>query len=221
MSGLGYLSWRRQRWMVLAALALVAFYACTAAVRSPLLAGMVMRAGAFVEPGLVLPLFFGACWAAPLLAREQQHGTVDLAYTQSVSRLAWLVAWVAPVLVAAVAAAVAISVAFELLIEPGESYAVWYGGLAEAPARIGYVLLAVSIGLFAGAVIGRTVPAVAATVAGFLTLPYAVRIAVVGGDFRVEPAGWWKYWFDLVPTGGTAAVLLVAAAVQMTRRVPA
>jgi hypothetical protein len=39
---------------------------------------------------LIIPLLFGLFWGAPLLAKEFEDGTHNLAWTQGVSRRAWL-----------------------------------------------------------------------------------------------------------------------------------
>jgi ABC-type transport system involved in multi-copper enzyme maturation permease subunit len=39
---------------------------------------------------MVLPLFAGVFWGAPLVAREFELGTYRLAWTQSVSRTRWI-----------------------------------------------------------------------------------------------------------------------------------
>jgi hypothetical protein len=61
---------------------------------------------------MAIPLLFGLFWGAPLLAREFEDGTHNLAWTQGVTRRRWLsgnAAWAllaAPVWVAAMAALV-------------------------------------------------------------------------------------------------------------------
>ncbi|SHN47505.1 hypothetical protein [Cryptosporangium aurantiacum] len=217
MIGLHRLAWRRQRWAVFVALLVVAFYVWGATVRSPEFAALAWRAGSFAEPWYVLPIGFGACWAAPLLAREQQRRTVDLAYTQSVSRAGWLLTWIAPVLIVAAVATTSVYVAFAYVIEPGV-YSAW--GIVtpeDIPFAVGMVLLAVAVGLFAGAVFGRTVPAVAAAVAGILAVPYPLRIVAVlmaATETDTFP------WYVVLDTYLAAAVLLAGTAWWMIRRVP-
>ena len=56
-----------------------------------------------VDATMVVPLLFGLFWGAPLLAREFEDGTQNLAWTQGVTRIRWLnhtVWW--PLLAAAV-----------------------------------------------------------------------------------------------------------------------
>ncbi|GAA3398370.1 hypothetical protein [Cryptosporangium minutisporangium] len=220
MIGLAWLAWRRQRWAVLITLGVVLFYAFSASVRTPALMEMAWHAGAFADPAFVLPIGFGACWAAPLLAREQQNGTVDLAYTQSVTRAGWLVAWIAPVLVSAILGTLAVDVALRRLIEPGELAAWDFRAYEPMLLTVGWVVCAVAMGLCVGAVVGRTVPAMAATVVGILALPYVLRIVLLVGrqaDSRVEV---FVEGFAVSVLAALTAALLVGAFGWMIRRVP-
>ena len=42
---------------------------------------------------LLAPAVIGLFWGAPLIARELETGTADLAWNQSVTRTRWLVRW--------------------------------------------------------------------------------------------------------------------------------
>ena len=53
------------------------------------------RYGSLGSAGILLwflPLFAGLFWGAPLVAREAEHGTHRLVWTQGVSRLRWALA---------------------------------------------------------------------------------------------------------------------------------
>jgi hypothetical protein len=128
-----------------------------------------------------VPVFIGAFWGAPLVARELETGTYRLAWTQAVSRGRWLATRMALAAVMAVLVTGAFSVVFTW----------WSGPLDAAGNRIGtanfgqrgiapiaYALFALALGTLAGAVIRRTLPAMAATAAGFFVVRYAFQLAV-------------------------------------------
>jgi hypothetical protein len=115
-----------------------------------------------------IPVLIGMFVAAPLLAREYEAGTVRFAWTQVASRTRWVVAK----LVLLGAALTAASGAFGALVS-------WWLAQADPlavasrwqPAQFGltavtfaaWTVAAFAAGAFAGALIRRTVPAMAAT----------------------------------------------------------
>lgn len=123
------------------------------------------------------PALLGIFWGAPLLTREFESGTFRLAWTQSVSRSRWLLTRLAlsGLVVVLIAGLLSLTVTW------------WYRSIdlagtnrydvfdARDIAPIGYAVFAFALGAFLGAVIRRTVPAMAATLAGFI----AVRVAVI------------------------------------------
>nr|WP_170324092.1 ABC transporter permease subunit [Cryptosporangium phraense] len=180
-----WLAWRQQRWALVGSAVVVALYSVAATGHPPWVAQLVSATNDFGDPAYVLALGFGACWAAPLLARERQRGTIDLAYTQSVSRLRWVLARTAPVFVVAAVTTFVLVAAVRLLGKPPTTPA-W------APGLIALVLLTVALGFAAGAVLGRTVRAMAATVAGFFVVMVASGVVfgwlvpVVSPDWQRE-----------------------------------
>jgi hypothetical protein len=133
-----------------------------------------------------VPLFAGLFWGAPLVAREIEHGTHRLVWTQGVSRARW--ALVKFGLVGA--GVVVLAVGFAALVtwwrlpldqavgrqyvSPGPIYDL----IGVVP--VGYALFAVALGVVAGVLTRRTQAAMAVTLVGFLT----VRILV---EFLVRP----------------------------------
>jgi hypothetical protein len=129
---------------------------------------------------IFVPLLVGLFWGAPLVAGELEHGTHRLVWTQGISRRRWalvkfglLGAWV-----------LALAVVYGL----GMSW--WFGPLSQTVSSgrfatsgfdiqglvpIGYTLFAVALGIFAGTVWQKVLPAMAVTLVGFLVL----RIALV------------------------------------------
>jgi hypothetical protein len=127
---------------------------------------------------LVLPLLLGFFWGAPLLAGELEHGTHRLAWTQSIGRLHWL----AVKLVFVTGFTALVAVVYALVVS-------WWSGPLDASTGdrfqpgnfdqqglvpVAYALFAVALGTAAGAVIRKTLAAMAVTLGGFL----AVRVLV-------------------------------------------
>jgi hypothetical protein len=121
---------------------------------------------------LMAPAFVSLFWGAPLVAREVEQGTFRLVWTQSVTRRRWFSTKVALVLGAA-AAGTAI---FTALVSWWSDMFVRAGGNRLSPGifdirgivPIAYMLFAIALGMFMGAVIRRTLPAMAATFGVFV-----------------------------------------------------
>jgi hypothetical protein len=132
-----------------------------------------------VNATMAVPLLFGMFWGAPLLAREFEDGTHNLAWTQGVTRIRWLnrtVLW--PVLAAAGWGA-----AMAALVS-------WWRGpenAVGAPVRlatftfdiqgivpVAYAVFAVTLGIAAGALLRRVLPAMAATFTVFTGLRFLI-----------------------------------------------
>lgn len=130
---------------------------------------------------LVLPLLVGLFWGAPLVARELEQGTHRLVWTQGVSRQRW--ALVKFGLVGAVAVIASIGYGLGLswwwtpLSQAGRysRFGVFFFDL-QGLAPIGYTVFAVALGIFAGTVWHKVLPAMAATLAGFVGLRVALTI---------------------------------------------
>jgi hypothetical protein len=146
---------------------------CTAAVDSFLRHVRAGSAGTVYVLGLglgyVVPALIGIFWGAPLLAREFESGTHRLAWTQSVTRTRWLAIKLAIVGAAAAATTGLLSwgvTAWAHRIDDAAGDRITplvYGARGLVP--IGYALFALALGVTAGLVIRRTVPAMAATLA--------------------------------------------------------
>ena len=138
---------------------------------------------------MALPPIIGVFWGAPLVAREFEAGTHRLAWTQTVTRTRWLVTKAGLTGLAAIAAAAALSLIvtwwcgpIDTAVNSGHAGPQFFGLPRVSPAvfdargiaPIGYTAFAFALGVTAGAVIRRTVPAMAVTLAVFI----AVQIAV-------------------------------------------
>jgi hypothetical protein len=155
----------------------------------------------------VLPVLIGMFAGAPLLAREYEAGTARFAWTQAVSRGRWLAAKLVLVgaALAVAGAAFGALTSWWLLLADGTA-----GGSRWEPQQFGltavtfagWVLLMFAVGVFAGTLLRRTVPAMAATAAagavllwftierftGLLTgiAPLAVRSSLISESLAVS-----------------------------------
>jgi hypothetical protein len=126
-----------------------------------------------------VPAAIGAFWGAPLVARELENGTHRLAWGQSATRTRWL----ADKLVVVGAVAAALTATFSFL------FTWWSLPMDRVGNRIGtanfgqrgfvpvaYALFALALGTFLGLVLRKTLPAMAATLAGFFVVRFAVQL---------------------------------------------
>ena len=132
---------------------------------------------------VVVPCLLGVFWGGPLVARELETGTSQFAWTQSITRSRWLTVKVGWALLAAAAWGGAVS-----------ALVTWWSSPVNAlqhqnfqPSQfdiqgivpVGYALFAVALGIAAGALLRRTLPALAITIVVFTFL----RL-VIGQDLR-------------------------------------
>jgi hypothetical protein len=126
------------------------------------------------------PALLGIFWGAPLLAREYETGTHRLVWTQSVSRSRWLLTRLAlgGLTTVAVASVLTLTISW------------WYRAVDHLEANqygvfdrrdivpVGFALFAFAVGALAGAVLRRTVPAMAVTLAVFVFVRVGIAIWV-------------------------------------------
>ncbi|HUY85877.1 MAG TPA: hypothetical protein VMU77_02080, partial [Acidimicrobiales bacterium] len=126
---------------------------------------------------MAVPGIIGIFWGAPMVAREMEAGTFRLAWTQTVSRARW------------VGAKLGLVVLFAIFVSGLLSFMVtwWSSPLDHVRADqfgafdvrdivpIGYGAFAFVLGVAAGVLIRRTLPAMASTLVGFVF----VRLAFV------------------------------------------
>jgi hypothetical protein len=150
-------------------------HACASQPPSLSVSGLVYTLTAL---GLGVPGVLGILWGAPLAAAEMESGSVNFAWTQGVTRTRWLAVKAGWLLLAAATVCGAVG-----------GLVTWWSGpdnAANADAfrasifdrqgivPVGYALFAVALGITAGALLRRTLPAIAVTLAGFI----GVRLAV-------------------------------------------
>jgi ABC-type transport system involved in multi-copper enzyme maturation permease subunit len=116
----------------------------------------------------LLPGLIGAFWGAPLVGRELETGTFRLAWTQSVTRTRWLATKLAllgaSTLVTAGAVALVVTWSSRRVDGvQGRMEPLLFGARGVVP--VAYALLAFAIGVLAGILLRRTLPAMATTLA--------------------------------------------------------
>jgi len=133
----------------------------------------------------VAPAIIGVFWGAPLVARELEAGTHRLAWTQSVTRTRWLATKLGVTSLAAAVAVGVLTFAVTWWSQPLDgAMSSTHGSL---PSRltpvtfamrgvvpVGYAVFAVVLGATLGAVLRRTLPAMAVTLAVVIFVQIAV-----------------------------------------------
>ena len=193
------------------------------------------------------PALVGLFWGAPLVAAEAEAGTAQFAWMQSVTRKRWLTVKVAWILLAAAIWGGVIS-----------ALVTWWEGPDNAlqldafkPGRfdimgivpVAYSLFAVALGIAAGAVVRRVLPAMAVTLAGFIGVRAVIALlarphymSAVTATYKVTagftpPGAYWQIAMGVLgpdgqqiaqPNGinyvdGIPAGLLPASCNQQTR----
>jgi hypothetical protein len=134
---------------------------------SPILTTLVVATSA-------VPLLPGLFWGAPMVAHELETGTNQFAWTQSITRRRWLVVRTGWLLLAAALLAGAVSALVTWWSGPDNAL---YANAFEANkfdvtdiVPVGYAVFAMALGICAGALLRRTLPALAVTLAGFVAL---------------------------------------------------
>jgi hypothetical protein len=147
--------------------------------------------------GLILgaPAVIGIFWGAPLIARELETRTFTLTWNQSITRTRWLVVKLVMTGLAAMAVTEALSLIYGWWADP-ISKAIGLLGLSDGSSHpfegrfssvifathgitpLGYAAFAFALGTAAGALIRRTVPAMAVTLAVFAAAQVAMPLGV-------------------------------------------
>ncbi|MEV4642337.1 transporter [Actinoplanes sp. NPDC049548] len=127
----------------------------------------------------LLPAVAGVFVGAPLLGREFEHGTWKVAFTQSVTRTRWLGVKLAVVGLGVVAVFAVLAALFawwrtplNAVEGPMEPKAFNVQGV-NLPAA---ALLAFAVGVLAGAVLRRTVPAMAVALVAFVAIRVPIEL---------------------------------------------
>jgi hypothetical protein len=135
---------------------------------------------------IFLPLLLGALVGAPLVAREVEQRTHLLVWTQSITRTRWLTVKLALVLGAGLLASGALLALLIWWYHPWAQLDGSFGTNAydtSGPVWVAETLLALALGILAGTMTHRVVPAI------FLTIALFVAI-------RVPVASLWRPYFE-------------------------
>ena len=129
---------------------------------------------------LAVPALLGMFWGAPLLAREFESGTYRLAWTQSITRRRWLSVRVGLVGISALAVAGLASWLVSWWFAPLDTINQNRMDPSVFTSRgivaVGYAAFAFALGVAAGALARRVLPAIAATLFGFVGARIAVTL---------------------------------------------
>jgi len=183
---------------------------------------------------LAVPALLGMFVGAPLVAKEDEDGTLRLVWTQAVTRRAWLGVSAGWTLLGAAVITLLISALVAWWHQP--EYGL-FGRLLpgafdiQGSVPIGYAVFGVALGIMIGSWVRRMLPAVAITLAAFavvrgvvfmfvrphLLAPIHLLAPLVGA----EPAGsttWWIITREVVDAGGqvTTTVPAVCSAAVRT-----
>lgn len=165
---------------------------------------------------IVVPLLFGLFWGAPLIAKELEDGTHDLAWTQGVTRRRWLTSNVLWCLTAAVVWGAVISVLVMWWRGPENALGSPFDAFdQQGIAPIAYAVFAVALGIAVGSFFKRVLPAIATTLGVFVAIRAAVGVylrphyvaplvktASLSGPGSNPPAGSWLISQGLVGPHG-------------------
>ena len=120
----------------------------------------------------VVPLVIGVLWGAPLVAHEMETGTTQFAWTQGITRNRWLLVKVAMLLLTSALVAGAVSGLITFWSGPVNAMrADQFSGDffdTQGIVPIGYAVFATALGIAAGALLRRTIAAIAVTFGGYI-----------------------------------------------------
>jgi len=135
---------------------------------------------------LLAPGLIGVFWGAPLLTREAEARTLPLAWNQTVTRTRWMAVKLGLVGVLTAAAVGVLSLMLTWWSSPIDTMITLTGDSKPSLTRlgpvlfdsrditpVGYAALAFALGVTAGVLIRRTLPALAAALAGFAAIQLA------------------------------------------------
>jgi hypothetical protein len=152
---------------------------------------------------ILAPAIIGVFWGAPLVAREFETGTFRLAWIQSITRSRWMASKLAVLGLAAITVTEGLSLLYgwwaapigqAARLAPGSNFPLGMSpfGLLAFDAHgivpIGYAAFGFTLGVTAGVLIRRALPAMAVTLVIFAAVQVAVPLAVRPNLFPAEHA---------------------------------
>jgi hypothetical protein len=123
-----------------------------------------------------LPVLPGLFVGAPMLAREFEQGTDQLVWSQGITRRRWLFVKLGLLIAVTVVLASLLAIAGRVWFEtnPSANSNQWAEFDVQGPVYAAYVFFSLALGVAAGALIRRTVAAMAATLVGFVGARLAI-----------------------------------------------
>jgi hypothetical protein len=137
----------------------------------------------FVFALLIIPILLGAMVGAPLVAREYEQRTNLLVWMQSITRTRWLTVKLLLILGAGALVGAALLAMLTRWYDPFDQIYGKFNQIAfdfSGPVLIASTIMALSLGVFAGAFTRRTVAAI------FLTLALIIGIRILV-EFNLRP----------------------------------
>jgi hypothetical protein len=170
-----WLAWRQARLQTAVAIACVAAVLLVAVAAGRHDSTLRMWLGVLV---IVAPGILGMFWGAPLVARELESGTFRLAWTHDVSRVRWSVVRLLATGLAGMAVVGLLSLIVSWWAGPLDRAGMDQFGTFDSRdlVPVGYAAFAFALGGLAGAVLRRTVPAMAVTLVAFTAARMAFRL---------------------------------------------
>ena len=130
-----------------------------------------------VDLTMIVPLLFGLFWGAPLLSKEFEDGTHNLAWTQGVSRRHWLRVNIGWSLVAAALWGAALAALVSWWRFPENALNSRFQAFdIQGIVPVAYALFAVALGIAVGSVLRRVLPSLAVTLAVFVALRVLIGV---------------------------------------------
>lgn len=226
-----WLTWRRFRSQAFVAVAALASILVVLAISNSHVATIYSASGSHDLTGIYVwirllgtvligvPAAIGAFWGAPLVAQEIESHTHRLAWTQSVTRQRWLLSKLLVIGAVSAATVGVFTVAFTRWSAPIDATGNRIGTANFAQRGVvplGYAVFSLALGSLMGAVIRRTLPAMAATLATFfatrlfvqlLVRPHLVSaIEVSTATFGTDPSSGWVLTSRTVDAAGNTVV---------------
>jgi hypothetical protein len=169
---------------------------------------------------LIVPVVLGILWGAPLVAYELESRTTDFAWVQSVTRTRWLTVKAGWLMLAAAASGGVLAALttwwsgptnalFASAFDPGQFD-------TQGIVPIGYAVFAMALGIAAGTVARRTLPAIAVVLAGFIGLRLVIA-DFLRQHYMTAVTTYYNVTSSFAPRG--AAWVLAQGAVSRTGRV--
>jgi len=152
---------------------------------------------------ILAPALIGVFWGAPLVAREFETGTFRLVWIQSITRSRWMASKLAVPGVAAIVVTEGLSLLYgwwaapigqAARLAPGSNFPLGMSPFsllafdAHGVVPVGYAAFGFTLGVTAGVLIRRAVPAMAVTLVIFAAVQVAVPLAARPNLFPAERA---------------------------------